>query len=198
MMLMGSLKKYKYYFAKPRSEIVKDIFTWLFVGGAVTIAATSPYFVQNILRGYQRWQKYPKRKVSDAFSRLKRDGFIEIEKKNHQIYISLTPEGRKRAGIFQIDKLKIKKPKRWDKKWRLLMFDIPQERKISREALRGKLKELGFLLFQKSVWIHPFDCRAEVELLQDFFGFSGNEMRLIVAENIGDDKQFKQDLKLSS
>lgn len=194
---MKSLRRYKYYWAKPKSEIVKDVFTWLLIGGAVTIASTSPYFVPNLINAYKKkWNKYPKKKVSDTFSRLRREGLIEITTVNHQIYISLTAEGKKKAGIMQIDKLKIKKPKRWDGKWRILMFDIPEKTKISREALRGKLKELGFILFQKSVWIHPFDCKAEVELLQDFFGLSKKEMRLIIAENIGDDQDLKIDFNL--
>lgn len=195
---MKSLKKYKYYWAKPKSEIVKDVFVWLLIGGAVAIASTSPYFVPNLIKAFQKkWSKYPKKKVSDTFSRLRREGLIAITTVNHQIYISLTEEGRKKAGIMQIDSLQIKKPKRWDGKWRLLMFDIPEKTKISREALRGKLKELGFLLFQKSVWIHPFDCRTEVELLQDFFGLSKQQLRLIIAQNIGDDQQLKMDFNLS-
>jgi len=190
------IRKYKYYFAKPRSEIAKDIFTWLLVGGMVAVAATSPYFVQNVINAYQKSKKYPKRKVSDTFYRLRKQGMIDIQTVNHQIYISLTPEGRRRAGILQIDKLKIARPKRWDRKWRLLMFDVPQARKISREALRGKLKELGFLPLQKSVWVCPFECRAEMELLQDFFGLSQNEMRLIIAEDIGDDGKLRQEFGL--
>lgn len=190
------IRKYKYYLAKPRSEIAKDIFTWLLVGGMVAVAATSPYFVQNVINAYQKSKKYPKQKVSDTFYRLRKQGMIEIQTVNHQIYISLTPEGRKRAGILQIDKLKITRPKRWDRKWRLLMFDVPQKRKIYREALRGKLKELGFLPLQKSVWVYPFECRAEMELLQDFFGLSQNELRLIIAENIGDDSGLRQEFKL--
>lgn len=190
------IRKYKYYFKKPKSEIVKDIFGWLFVGGMVAIAATSPFFVQNIMKAYEKSKKYPERKVSDTFYRLKQQGLIEIQTVNRQIYISLTPEGRKLAGILQIDKLKISRPKRWDKKWRLLIFDVPQTRKISREALRGKLKQLGFFQLQKSVWAYPFDCRAEVEILQEFFGLSENEMRLIIAENIGDDSKLRQDFSL--
>lgn len=195
---MKTLKKYEYYFAKPKSEIVKDVLSWLLIGGAVAIASTSPYFVPNLIRAYQKkWNKYPKKKVSDTFSRLRREGLIEIRTVNHQIYISLTSEGTKKAGIMQIDKLQIKKPKRWDRKWRLLMFDVPEKTKISREALRGKLKQLGFLLFQKSVWVHPFDCKREVELLQDFFGLSKQQLRLIIAENIGDDQELKRDFNLS-
>lgn len=190
------IRKYKYYLAKPRSEITKDILKWLVIGGMIAIAATSPYFVQNVINAYQKSKKYPKRKVSDTFYRLRSRGMIEIQTINHQIYISLTPEGRKKAGILQIDKLKITRPKRWDRKWRLLMFDIPQTRKISREALRGKLKELGFFPLQKSVWAYPFDCRAEVEILQEFFGLSQSEVRLIITESIGDDSKLRQEFDL--
>ena len=115
-----------------------------------------------------------------------------VEEKNHQVYISLTSEGKKRAGIFQIDELKIAKPKKWDGKWRILLFDISEKLKIKREALRGKLKELAFYQLQKSVWIHPYDCRAEVELLQDSFGLSTNEMRLIVAQDIKNDRTLRE------
>jgi len=193
---MTNIRKYKYYFKKPKSEIVKDVFSLLITGGAIIIAANSPYFLTNVIRKYEKWKKYPKRKVSDTFYRLKHKGLIDISTVNHQIYISLTPEGRKLAGIFQIDKLKVTRPKQWDKKWRIVMFDISQKRKISREALRGKLKELGFFPLQKSVWTCPFECAAEMELLRDFFGLSQNEMRLVISENIGDDSKLRQNFGL--
>ena len=189
--------KYKYYFKKPKSEISKDIFSWLLIAGAVYIAASSPYFIRNLLTGYKKWQKYPKRKVYDTFYMLRKKGYINIEKRNRQIYISLTKEGKKKAGVFQIDALTIKKPKKWDKKWRIVIFDIAQLKKTYREAFRGKLKELGFYPLQKSVWVYPFDCQAETELLKDFFGLSDQEMRLIVADNISKDDQLRKSFKLT-
>lgn len=191
------LKKYKYYFKKPRSEIVKDILSWLAIAGAIYIAASSPYFIRNILKSYQKWKKYPKKKLNDTFYNLKRQGLIEIREKNHQIYIRLTEKGRKKAGMFQINSLKIKRPKKWDGKWRLVIFDISHLKKIYREALRGKLKELGFYQLQKSVWVHAFDCQAEIELLRDFFGLSEKEIRLIIATDIGNDKELKEFFKLT-
>ena len=192
------IRKYKYYFAKPKSEIVKDILVWLLIAGGIMIAGTSPYFVRNLLKAYKRWKRYPKHKVSDTFYRLRKRGFIQINKKSHQVYISLTPEGRKKAGVFQIDSLKVKRPARWDRKWRMLLFDIPQTKRISREALRGKLKELGFVQFQKSAWVYPFDCTSEMELLRDFFGLSEQEMCLIVAEHIAQETTYMRKFRLSS
>jgi hypothetical protein len=186
------IKKYKYYFKKPRSEIVKDILYWLLVGGAIAFAATSPFFLRNLLKSFRKFRKYPKKRISDVFYYLRKKGLIEIEEKNHQIYIRLTEEGKKKAGWLQIDSLEIKRPKKWDKKWRIVVFDISQLKKLYREAFRGKLKELGFYKLQKSVWVYPFDCSAEIELLRNFFGLSEKELRLIVAENIGDDRELRK------
>jgi DNA-binding transcriptional regulator PaaX len=191
------IKKYKYYFYKPKSEIVKDILNWLMLAGAVYIAASSPYFVRNLLKEFKKWQKYPKKKITDTFYNLKRRGLIKIEQKRGQIYITLTEEGKKRAGRFQIDALKIKRSKKWNGKWRIVIFDISQLKKIHREAFRGKLKQLGFYPLQKSVWVHAFDCQAEVELLREFFGLTEKEIRLIIAEKIENDQELKKFFKLS-
>lgn len=54
--------------------------------------------------------------------------------------------------------------KAWDKKWRIVLFDIPEKERWKRDNLRAKLKELGFGMIQMSVWMspHPFedDVRA--------------------------------------
>lgn len=191
------IRKYKYYFTKPKSEIVKDVFSWLFIGGAIAVAVTSPYFLRNLLYGASQWKKYPKRKVSDTFYQLRKRGLLDWKEENGQIYISLTPEGKKKAGMFQLDILKIARPKRWDEKWRVFLFDIPDKKKPAREALRGKLRELGFVKVQESAWVHAFDCSAEFELLKDFFGLSEKEARLMVVENIGDDAWLKRVFSVS-
>jgi DNA-binding transcriptional regulator PaaX len=188
--------KYKYYFSKPRSEVVKDILSWLTMAGLIYIAASSPYFAYNLTKSFKKWQKYKRRKVTDAFRRLQKQGCIDIGEKDHQIYICLTEKGRKIAGWLQIDALKIRRPKIWDKKWRIVIFDISQLKKFYREAFRGKLKELGFYPLQKSVWIHPFDCQDEIELLRDFFGLDQKEMRLIIAENIGPAEWIREIFKI--
>lgn len=189
--------KYKYYFKKPKSEITKDILRYLLVAGMIYVAAGSPYFTIRLLRGIKNWKKYPRRKLSSTFYRLKKQGCLEIKMRNHQIYISLTGRGRKKAGWLQIDALRIKKPKKWDGKWRLVIFDISQLKKIYREAFRGKLKKLGFYLFQKSIWIIPYDCSAEIDLLKDFFDLADEEVRVIVAEDIGKDDRLKKFFRLN-
>src|SRR3989344_4984222 len=193
---MGKYKKYKNYFSSPKSEIAKDILSFLVLAGIITIAATSPFFVVNILKGFKGFKKYPNKKVYDTFYKLKKQGLINFYKKNNQIYISLTEKGKKKAGWMQIDALKIKKPKKWDGKWRILLFDIMETKKFHREALRGKLIELGFRLLQKSAWIIPYECKDEIGLLKSFFGLSDKEVKLVVAQSIEGEKELKEKFKL--
>ena len=190
------MSKYKYYFYKSRSEIVKDILCWLAISGAVCIAATSPYFGLNLLKVFKKGRKYKKKKIYNAFYRLRKEGCIDFIKKNHQIYINLTEKGKRKAGRFQIDALKITKPKKWDKKWRLVIFDITHLQRLKRDVFRGKLKEMEFYPLQKSVWIIPYQCEDEINLLKDFLGLSDKEVRLIVAEKIGNDTFLKKIFKL--
>lgn len=190
------MTKYKYYFKKPKGEITKDILLWAATGAVIAIAATSPYFIVNIFKAFKKGNKYERKEIYNAFYRLRKEGCLVMKKHRKQLYISLTEKGRKRAGWYQIDLLKIKKQKKWNGKWYVIIFDISHHFRIKREALRGLLKRLEFLQLQKSVWIHAYDCRDEINLLKDFFGLSSEELRLLVVDDIGDDHAIKAHFNL--
>lgn len=190
------MSKYKYYFRKPRTEIAKDILKWLTTAGMVWVAGTSPYFTMNLMREFKKWRKYKRKKVYNAFYNLQKEGCINIGKRNHQIYIALTEKGRKKAGWLQIDSLEVKRPKKWDGKWRVVIFDISHLKKFYRDVLRGKLKELGFYPLQKSVWVTPFKCSDEINLIKHFLALTDKEIRLIVAKNIGKDSWLREKFKI--
>jgi CRISPR/Cas system-associated endoribonuclease Cas2 len=181
-----------------RNEIANIILKGLFYGGAIAIASTSPVFIPRILPRIIKYARYQKKKREnerkrfyDSFYKLKNQGLIEMEYRGKQLYISLTEEGRKRCGKFQVDDLEIKKPFRWDKKWRVLIFDITEKDKIKREALRGKLKQLGLFQLQKSVWVCPYDFFKEIDILRRFFGLKDKEMKIITASEIENDREIR-------
>ena len=192
-----TIKKYKYFLKKPKSEITKDILYWLLIAGAISVAATSPYFLTNFLRHHKRFNKYQKKQLSSAFYKLKKNNLLNIEKRGRQIHVSLTKQGKKKANWLQIDDLEIPRPKKWDGKWRLVIFDIAEIKKSFREAFRGKLIDIGFKSLQKSIWLHPFDCEAEIEVLRTFFNLSEKELRLVIAEKIGNDAEWRRVFDLS-
>ena len=120
--------------------------------------------------------------LSKAWKEIDRQYLYRILREFHQerlvsyhehddgtIDIVLTEEGKKRALSFQIDKMEIKRPIGWNGKWQLVTYDIPEKKKPAREALREKLKELGFYEWQKSVFVFPFPCRDEIDFLVEFF-----------------------------
>ncbi len=192
------MSKYKYYFKKPRGEITKDILKWILASTAIYVSLNSPNVVLNLSKEFKKRssKKYKNKNVYDTFYRLRKKGVIGIEKHKNQIYIKLTKEGKIMANWMQIDELKISKPKKWDKKWRIVFFDIPNLKGLYRNVFRGKLKELGFYQLQKSVWITPYNCKDEINLLKDFLGLSDKEIRLVISSDVGNDKKIKRKFNL--
>src|SRR3989338_6991078 len=94
---------------------------------------------------------------------LKRAKFIE-KKKNYDglVAISLTDKGKLRALNIRFRKLRNKK-ENWDGKWRMVAFDIPDQCKKARDALRYRARTGGFYELQESVFLYPYDCRKEIE-----------------------------------
>lgn len=179
---------------KTKTEITKIIIKSLLISGGIVIACTNPTFGHRILPKLLKHVSYKmknkkrdQKKFYDTFTRLKNKGLIEVKYRGKQIHIVLSKEGKKYAGKYQIDELEIKKPKKWDKRWRLLIFDIENRQRAKREALRGKIIELGLYQLQKSVWVHPYDFRKEVETLKGFFGLIHGEIQMIVASDVGNE-----------
>jgi len=54
-------------------------------------------------------------------------------------------------------------PPRWDHRWRMVIFDIPEKRRHLRLRLRRFLNSLGFARVQKSAWLSPYDWEDRVE-----------------------------------
>src|SRR3989338_8626416 len=110
--------------------------------------------------------------------------------------VDLTENGKKKALAYKIDEMKITEPARWDKKWRLVIFDIPEKKKRAREALREKLKELGFKELQKSVFVHPFESKDEVDFIVEFFAIRPY-VRFLRSDFITNEADLKLRFKLS-
>jgi CRISPR-associated endonuclease Cas2 len=94
----------------------------------------------------------------------------KLAKHDYQHGLVLTDKGRRRAIKAELDSLAVKTPKTWDRKWRIIFYDVPKEFKTGRDSLTRRLKQLGFYQLQRSVWVHPFKCRKEVETLSANYG----------------------------
>ena len=62
----------------------------------------------------------------------------------------------------KLEKVKLTKKTKWDRQWRLIIFDIPESKREIRDSLRGKLREWGCYKIQHSVFVCPFNCEKEI------------------------------------
>jgi DNA-binding transcriptional regulator PaaX len=94
---------------------------------------------------------------------LDKSKLVDIkENKKGEITFILSDEGKKRVLIYNPKILKLRKQEKWDGYWRIIIFDIPEELKQSRDILSKKLKEIGMYPLQKSVYVYPFECKDEL------------------------------------
>ena len=112
-----------------------------------------------------------KNNVRIALDRLRRQRFIEYSSVRDHNALSLTAAGEKRLYRYKFENLSLPEVEHWDGIWRAVMFDIPEDRKIARDALSRKLKRMGCFQLQRSVFIHCLPCREELSFMEDYFGF---------------------------
>jgi len=105
---------------------------------------------------------------------------------------ALTKQGRDVLTEEKIWSLKISVPKKWDKKWRMVLFDIPAKKSKQRNAFRARLKELGLVLYQHSVWIYPYPLEETVRSISDFYLISNCVLFAVAEELNGEKKLTKQ------
>ncbi|MCR4305512.1 MAG: hypothetical protein NUV73_00320 [Candidatus Daviesbacteria bacterium] len=98
-----------------------------------------------------------KSSLSQALKRLREGGLIEQIKLKNDVLIKLTEAGKDLiSNQFE--------EKNWDGKWRVVLFDIPEEKRIIRNLFRRNLKKWGFKHLQKSVWISKRNVFDKLEL----------------------------------
>ena len=114
-----------------------------------------------------------------SFNSLQRTGFWR-----------LTANGRyklTKKGIEKLEKIQLRefiRKQKWDGWWRVVIFDITENKRPARDALRRKLRDFGFYPLQRSVFIFPFDCQKEIMDLASFFDEEDN-IEYIMAKTLG-------------
>lgn len=129
---------------------------------------------------------FPRKGFVDTLGRLLLTEDIERIIEKGRVRIKITPRGLKRLSLF-LDLEKFSR-KKWDKKWRLVVFDIEEKHKSQRDKIRSKLKSLGFGMLQESVWISPFPIEGE---LVEYFGSWKIKGEVLVSKSevlVGDQK----------
>lgn len=140
------------------------------LGTVLAVAFIAPNAIKvlkDFVKEEDEWSDYYPSSLEKMTSRLLRRGQVEVIYKKDQPVVKITDKGITETLKYDLENFEIKKPKKWDKKWRLVIFDLPVEYRQEREILRDKLKQAGFYQMQKSVYLYPFPCEKEIKYLRE-------------------------------
>lgn len=185
-LLLQRLKK-----DKSKSSYTREILGLLATGAIFGLSLAFPTLPMALAPFLINRKKYQIDHFSQTVSRLQKQKLVKIEYVGSETIIKITKKGKMRALRYKVSEIAVKKPKRWDRKWRLVIFDIPENYKRVRDIFRDHLKIMGFYQLQKSVWVHPYPCFDEVEFLRQIYRV-GIDVTYIVAEQIEDESRLRE------
>ena len=137
-----------------------------------------------------------KRRVSQKYSELIAQGIFKRINSSGGSRIELTEKGKRLAeGLALRDELRPERQRKWDQKWRIIMFDVWERRRKVRDELRQTLKEVGFVKIQDSAWAYPYPCEKLLIFLRTHLKL-GRGILYVVADEIEHDEQFRLNFKL--
>lgn len=169
-----------------RKNVQKIILQTIAAAGVVSVAVMAPNALQMMkvfgLKPVRRQREY----ITAAQDRLMKKGLIELKGET----LCLTAAGEALLTKIDAKRTSLKKPKRWDGKWRMLIFDIPERRRGTREKLRRTLLAAGFARVQDSVWVYPYECEEFIALLKGDL-LVGRDMRYIIADSLEGDERYR-------
>jgi len=139
----------------------------------------------------REWKRIDREKLRKEIRNLYKSKMIKSkENPDGSTTITLTEKGKLKALTYHFEKIRIESGK-WDGKWRLVAFDIPEKIREGRRALREKIRELGFYELQKSVWIFPYECKNEINFIVEFFGLR-KYVRFGILESVDNELHLKK------
>lgn len=185
-MTMGTLEQTSAKRAK-RKKLREIILTTIGTAGIIGIGLVAPNAAGVMIKMGLVPGKKQKQAIDRARDRLIEQGLLRREGG----FLRITPRGQILLKKIEAAGYRRVKRERWDGRWRMLIFDIPEYRKPLREKVRRTLMAMGFVLLQRSVWIYPYDCEELMALLKADFKI-GKDMRYVIADTIESDGAYKK------
>jgi len=164
------------------------------VTGLLLVAMAAPNTLQ--LLGRTSIGKRFKDRTRSTLSRLATDGLIRFEERGGKKFARLTEKGRQALALEQQKRiLQEGRKKRWDRRYRIVIFDIAERKRAIRIRLRIIMQSTGFVRLQNSVWVYPYDCEDFIALLKADLQI-GKEVLYIIAEKIENDTWVREHFDL--
>lgn len=164
------------------------------IAGLLAWAALAPNTLQ-LLR-YLPKEKYKLGyRARTAAGRLVTKGQAQWIERGGKKYLRLTEAGRRALAFEQAKVTLTNQKKKWDGRWRMVVFDIPERRRCIRIRLRAHMSEIGFVRLQDSVWVYPYDCEDFIALLKAELKI-GKDVLYAIADTIEHDRTIRSHFRL--
>lgn len=173
-----------------KNEVGEIILSTLLAVGFLTFAIAMPNAVQ-IFKYFNPKNTKDKWKINRSLTRLEESKLIKKRLVAGVEQYILTETGKLRAMRYHLYAMKIAKQAVWDGLWRIVMFDVPEDKRNARLAINLALKKLGCVQYQKSVFITPYPCAKEIDFIGQCFD-AHRHLRLITAKEINDEPIIKK------
>ncbi|MEK7081116.1 MAG: CRISPR-associated endonuclease Cas2 [Patescibacteria group bacterium] len=182
-----------------RKNIQKIILNTIFAVGILSVAMVAPNVLSVIkqLEGSFKRKKNLKYSINNSFVRLRERELVEIVEINGKKVARITKKGESKLDFLDKHNFKLKIPKKWDGRWRIVIFDIKESRSKTRFLLRKTLSQIGFVRLQNSVWLYPYDCEDLISLLKTDFKL-GKDVLYMIVEKLENDWHLRKTFNLSN
>lgn len=151
-------------------------------------------YFRSLRKMNREWKKINQHNFNRSIKRLSREKLVEERiLSDGSFQLKLTEKGKREAKFQNLigNSIKFRKPKNWDKKWRIVMFDIPERDRKFREILRQHLYLLNFYKLQQSVFVSPYPFEKEILELMMIYSATPY-VRVITAIKIDNEERIKK------
>ena len=175
-------------------SVQKKIMVALLGGVALGFSASPGQYFNTFRKIKKEWNKIDQRNFNRSIHKLSSEKLIEERKlPDGSFKLVLTKSGKAVAKQLSIlgSSIKFKKPKHWDGKWRIVLFDIPEKDRVFRDILREHLRALQFFKLQHSVFVSPYPFEESILELVALYS-AENYVRVITAVKIDNESKIKK------
>ena len=174
-----------------RGEIQKLILNSVKLAGVLSIGLVAPQVIGAMGKLGLLPNKRQDEIVRSSASKLVKKGLLVYQDGRYK----LTEAGENKLRHWELEDYKFKRPHKWDKKWRVIIFDIPEKKKKVRNQIRNLFISAGLFRLQDSVWVYPYDCEDIVGLLKTDLGV-GRDLLYMIVDEIENDKHLREEFDL--
>jgi len=149
-----------------------------------------PFLDEKRMREKNEWKKFNTWRLKQVLKRLHQQKLVEVIEREGLSIVKISDKGKKKLLKFNLEKMQLNH-KKWDGKWRIIIYDIFTSKRQEAELFRRTLKRLKFLKLQRSVYLTPFKCHDEIEYLRQACNI-GKEVLILTVSGIENETAYRE------